>query len=214
MPMCSVQPETLHVERDRAAFAEMFNASREALEQLDLYAALLGNWQTRMNLVGPSTLPDVWTRHFADSAQLMRLASPGPWLDIGAGAGFPGLVATVLGATPVHLVESVGKKARFLETVVAELALEGVTVHNARVEAIPKFIATTISARACAGLSQLFDWGLRFADRGTTWLLPKGASVAAELAEARQRFSLHVEQIPSLTSPEGRIVVARDVRRR
>ena len=204
----------LHVERDRAAFAEMFNTPRGALDQLDRYAALLADWQTRMNLVGPSTLPDIWTRHFADSAQLIPLASPGLWLDIGAGAGFPGLVASILGVQPVHLVESVGKKARFLETVVAELALEGVTVHNARVEAIPKFIATTISARACASLSQLLDWGLRFADRDTTWLLPKGASVGAELAAARQHYTLHVEQIDSLTSPDGRIVVARDVRRR
>ncbi len=212
--MPAVPPKMLHVEHDRAAFAEMFDAPREALAKLDRYAALLADWQTRMNLVGPSTLPHVWSRHFSDSAQLVRLAAPGPWLDIGAGAGFPGLVAAILGAGPVHLVESVGKKARFLETVVAELALDSVTVHNARVEAIPKFTVATISARACASLSQLFDWGLRFADRGTVWLLPKGAKVASELSEARQHFKLHVEQVPSLTSTDGRIVVARDVRRR
>lgn len=212
--MLDAPPDVFHVERGRAEFAAMFHPSSEVVAKLEAYAALLVDWQTRINLVGPSTLPDLWIRHLADSAQLVALAKPGPWLDIGSGAGFPGLVASVLGAKPVHLVESVGKKARFLEAVIAELALDGVTVHNARVEAIPRFTARTISARACASLTQLFDWGLRFADRDTTWLLPKGASVDAEVAEARHHFTLHVEQIPSLTSPDGRIVVARDVRRR
>ena len=214
MPTSAALPDPLHVERDRDTFINTFDAPRDAMARLDCYAALLADWQTRMNLVGPSTLSNVWTRHFADSAQLVRLAQPGSWLDMGSGAGFPGLVAAVLGVGPVHLVESVGKKARFLEAVIAELALTGVRVHNARVEAIPRFTATTISARACAGLSQLFDWGLRFAGRDTTWLLPKGAGVEAELAEARQRFTLHVERIDSLTSADGRIIVARDVRRR
>lgn len=210
----SCGPPEMVMEHGRDSFVAAFDAPRGALAKFDRYAELLAEWQTRMNLVGPSTIPDVWTRHFADSAQLMRLANTGPWLDIGSGAGFPGLVAAILGAEAVHLVESVGKKAKFLETVAAELALSQVTVHNARVEAIPKFTATTISARACAALPQLLDWGLRFADRQTTWLLPKGASVAVELAAARDVFTLHVEQIPSLTSAEGTIVVAHDVRRR
>ncbi len=198
----------------RDAFIAEFRPSADVIAKLDRYAALLVEWQDRMNLVGPSTLPDLWTRHFADSAQLLPLAAPGAWLDIGSGAGFPGLVVAAFGAGPVHLVESVGKKARFLEAVADELALGNVTVHNARVEAIPQFFATTISARACASLAQLFEWGLRFANRDTTWLLPKGATVADELAAAASRFTLHVEQRPSLTSPDGRIVVARQVRRR
>lgn len=199
---------------DREAFAAEFAVSGETLEKFDLYAALLSEWQDRMNLVGPATLPAVWSRHFADSAQLVRLAGPGAWLDIGAGAGFPGLVAALLGAGPVHLVESIGKKARFLETVAAELALRQVRVHNDRVESLAPFPVATITARACARLDRLFEWGLPFAARDTRWLLPKGVSVDDELAEARQRFVFHVEQVQSLTDPRGRIVVARDVRAR
>ncbi len=197
---------------EREAFAAAFAVPRETMAKFDAYAALLADWQTRMNLVGPATLPAVWSRHFADSAQLVRLAAPGSWLDIGAGAGFPGLVAGLLGAGPVHLVESIGKKARFLEFVASELALSQVTVHNVRVESLPAFPVANITARACAGLDQLFEWGSRFATPETRWLLPKGASVDAELAEAHRRFLFHVEQVPSLTDPRGRIVVARDVR--
>ena len=199
---------------DRAAFARDYALSPETLARFDRYAALLHDWQARMNLVGPSTLPALWSRHFADSAQLMALAGPGPWLDIGAGAGFPGLVAALLGASPVHLVESITKKARFLESVTGELALDGVTVHNERVETLPSFPVATIAARACAGLDRLFDWGLRFASPETRWLLPKGATVDDELAAAGHAFVFHVEQVPSRTDPRGRIVVARDVRRR
>lgn len=201
-------------ETGRAAFAAGLAVSRETLLRFDRYAALLDEWQERMNLVGAATLPEIWTRHFADSAQLVELAKPGSWLDIGAGAGFPGLVAALLGAGPVHLVESTAKKARFLETVAAELALKEVTVHSARVEAMPAFPVATITARACAPLARLFEWGSRFAQADTTWLLPKGESVEDELADARRSFAFHVKQVPSRTDPRGRIVVATDVRRR
>ncbi len=167
-----------------------------------------------MNLVGAATLPEIWTRHFADSAQLVSLAGPGAWLDIGAGAGFPGLVAALFGAGPVHLVESTAKKARFLETVAEELALTQVSVHSARVEAMPAFPVATITARACAPLTRLFEWGSRFAQTDTVWLLLKGSSVDDELADARRSFAFHVKQVASVSDPRGRIVVATDVRRR
>ena len=184
------------------------------MARFDRYAELLATWQARFNLIGPATLPEVWTRHFADSAQLVRFARPGIWIDLGSGAGFPGLVAALLRPGPVHLVESTGKKAGFLRLVADELALTEVTVHNARVESLNAFPAAVISARACAPLVRLFDWGLRFATPDTRWLLPKGASVANELAEARQAFRFEAELVPSVTNADARIVRAFHVERR
>ena len=202
----------------REQFAAEFDVSRETLARLDRYAELLVDWQGRMNLVGPSTLPDLWQRHFRDSAQLASLAPPlghkPVWLDIGAGGGFPGLVLAALGAGEIHLVESIGKKCRFLQAVVDELHLADAVVHHARVEAIPRFRADVITARACANLAQLFDWGLRFAASSTLWLLPKGAAVDEELAAARRAWMFEADLVPSRTDERGRIVVARGVRRR
>lgn len=202
----------------RAEFAAEFAVSRETLAKLDRYGELLVDWQTRMNLVGPSTLPDLWQRHFRDSAQLMSLAPTlghkPVWLDIGAGGGFPGLVLATLGAGEIHLVESIAKKCRFLQAVADELGLADAIVHNARVESLPRFRADIITARACANLAQLFDWGLRFAASSTLWLLPKGAAVDDELAAARQAWRFDAELVPSRTDERGRIVVARGVKRR
>ena len=199
----------------RGAFAAEYDVSRETMAAFDHYAALLTDWQTRMNLVGRATVPDIWTRHFADSAQLAVLAAPGSWLDIGAGAGFPGVVVALLGAGPVHLVESIEKKCAFLRAVVAALGLgERVIVHRSRIEALAGIRVATITARACAGLPQLFDWGLRFSGPETRWLLPKGASAAQEVVSARQSFVFDAELLASRTDPAARIVVAHDVRRR
>lgn len=199
-------------------FASEFGVSRETTAKLERYAALLFEWQQKMNLVGPSTLADVWQRHFRDSAQLAILP-PGfghkpRWLDIGAGGGFPGLVLAALGAGEIHLVESIAKKCRFLQSVADELSLSDAIIHNVRVEALPRFRADVITARACANLAQLFDWGLRFAASSTCWLLPKGATVEEELEQARQRFVFDAELVPSRTDERGRIVVAREVRRK
>ena len=203
----------------RDEFAAEFAVSRETLAKLDRYAALLAEWQARMNLVGPSTLPHIWDRHFRDSAQLASLAPTlghrPVWLDIGAGGGFPGLVLAILGAGDIHLVESIAKKCRFLQAVADELELgDRATIHNMRVESLARFRADVITARACANLTQLFDWGLPFAASSTMWLLPKGASVDEEVAAARRRFSFDAELVPSRTDPHARIVVAKGVRRK
>ena len=203
----------------RAAFADEFNVPRGTMEKLDLYVALLTEWQGRFNLVGPSTLPVVWDRHIRDSAQLLALVPSEyrakSWLDIGSGAGFPGLVLATLGVSHVHLVESIAKKAGFLGAVSEALELTGVvSVENCRIESLPAFPAGVITARACASLTQLFDWGLRFAARSTIWLLPKGASVADELVEAGRKFRFEYELVQSLTDERGRIVVAKGVTRR
>jgi 16S rRNA (guanine527-N7)-methyltransferase len=202
---------------EREAFAARFNVPRGTLEQLDAYAALLGEWQQRMNLVGPSTLPHIWERHFADSAQLLALAGTGrSWLDIGAGAGFPGLVlATLDPDSRFTLVESIAKKCRFLTEVVTTLGLESrVTVENRRIETLPRAKFDIITARALAQLDQLFDWGLPYAGSGTHWILPKGMRVDEEVDKATRRFAFEHRLVPSITNADARIVVARGVKRR
>lgn len=202
---------------DRESFEARFNVPRETLEQLDSYAALLADWQTRMNLVGPSTLPHIWDRHFTDSAQLLPLAGTGrSWLDIGAGAGFPGLVLAILDPDArLTLVESIAKKCRFLSEVTTALGLDPrVTIENRRIETLPRAKFDIITARALAALDQLFDWGLPFAGSGTHWILPKGARVDEELEKATRRFAFEHRLVPSMTDADARIVVARGVKRR
>jgi 16S rRNA (guanine527-N7)-methyltransferase len=201
----------------REAFASTFDVSRETLAKFDGYADLLIDWQQRMNLVGPSTLPQLWHRHFTDSAQLLPVAGPGKsWLDIGAGAGFPGLVLALLDPeAKLTLVESIAKKCRFLEEVVTKLDLgDQVTIENRRIETLPRQKFDIITARALASLEQLFDWGLPYAGSGTRWLLPKGMRVAEELEAASRSFSFAHHLIPSQTDDQARIVVATGVQRR
>lgn len=201
----------------REGFAAGFDVSRETLAKFDTYAALLIEWQQRMNLVGPSTLPLLWQRHFADSAQLLAIGGTGKsWLDIGAGAGFPGLVIATLDPTAqLTLVESIAKKCRFLDEVVSSLDLGAqVTIENRRIESLPRQKFDIITARALAALDQLFDWGLPHAGSGTRWLLPKGMRVADEIEAATRRFFFDHHLIPSHTDDQARIVVATGVKRR
>lgn len=201
----------------RSAFETAYDVPRETMASFDIYAQLLTSWQLRMNLVGPGTLPDIWQRHFSDSAQLFALAGTGRnWLDIGAGAGFPGLVIALLDpGARLTLVESISKKCHFLEAVTAALGLgERVTIENRRVETLPRQKFDIITARALAALDQLLDWALPYAGSGTRWLLPKGARVDAELAIAIDRFAFDYSLVPSRTDDAARIVVASGVKRR
>ncbi len=201
----------------RAAFLDDYDVPRGTVAAFDTYAAMLAEWQARMNLVGPSTLAALWERHFADSAQLLGLAAKGSnWLDIGAGAGFPGLVVALIDPSArVTLVESTAKKCRFLEAVAdANGLIDRVFIANRRVEALPTARFDVITARACASLTQLLDWGTRFADARTRWLLPKGARYAAEIEAARESFVFDADLVESRTDPAARIVVASRVKRR
>jgi 16S rRNA (guanine527-N7)-methyltransferase len=171
-----------------------------------------------MNLVGPSTLPDLWRRHMLDSAQLVPLAPKGPetvWLDMGSGAGFPGLVLAILGAGRVHLVDSITKKCRFLEAVIDALGLQGIaTVHNQRLEAMKPFPADAITARACAPLEKLIAWGRPFSTPDTHWLFLKGQTADDELVAAQRRWLFHVEQRESLSDPRGRLMLLTGLKKR
>lgn len=188
------------------------DVSRETHEKLALLERELRRWQAIKNLVGPATLDRIWDRHIADSLQLLALEPEAKtWLDLGSGAGFPGLVLAMAGAERglhVHLVESNARKCAFLRHM-ARLTEAPATVHEARLEAIvPDFIgkADIVSARALASLDQLLDWTLPLLKAGTIGLFPKGRDALAELTEARKRWTFTAEILPSSTDPEARIL--------
>lgn len=201
-------------------FAEHFRVSRETMGRLEVYAGLLVQWQATINLVAPSTLGDIWHRHFADSAQILPLAPPLParWLDLGSGAGFPGLVMAIMlaerGACRVSLVESDARKAAFLREVIRQTGI-AVDIVLARIE-IPSTQAKVghvdvISARALAPLPKLIGLAAPFWMAGTTGLFLKGRDVAAEIANAEAAWDFSSTSVPSLTDAEGRIVVIREL---
>jgi len=198
------------------AFQALFNVPRGTMDRLEAYERLLVDWQTRMNLVGAATLPDIWSRHFADSAQLTRLVPKGQrWIDMGAGAGFPGMVLAAMDWGHVTLVDSVGKKTRFLEALRAASGLQDhVRIICGRVESLPTLGVDVATARAAAPLSTLFDWAIRHVRPGGQHIYMKGRRWAEEVEEAEVRFSFDLETHASMTDPEARILIARDLKRR
>jgi 16S rRNA (guanine527-N7)-methyltransferase len=213
----SVNADELAADRDRAL--ALTPVSRETTARLDTLVALLLDWQSRMTLVAASTLPQVWTRHIADSLQLLSLADGRVWVDLGSGAGFPGLViACALAGTSdveVHLVESIGKKAAFLREAAAVTGAPAI-VHHERIE---DFVARgdvrpdVITARALAPLTGLLNLTEPLVKTGAKALFPKGQDVEAELTEASKYWTLNASLTPSKTSPDGRILVVSGVRR-
>jgi len=189
------------------------NVSRETHNKLELLARELKRWQEIKNLVGPGTLDHVWDRHIVDSLQLLDLAPPeaGTWVDLGSGAGFPGLVLAIAGqerGLKVHLVESNSRKCAFLRHV-ARLTGSTVTVHAARLETvIPDFVgkADVVSARALASLTQLLEWTEPMLKAGTIGLFPKGRDAESELTEARKKWTFKADILPSRTDSEARIL--------
>jgi len=188
------------------------NVSRETAEALDLYVAQLTRWQTVKNLVGPATLAEVWQRHVADALQLLTLAPEAKrWLDLGSGAGIPGLILAIAGRgkTDFHvsLVESNARKCAFLSET-ARLTGAPVTVHNARIEAVIGTLSGVeiVCARDLAPLSQLLAWTEPLLTSGTTGLFPKGRDAAAELTEAEDAWTFTRDLIPSRTDSQARIV--------
>jgi 16S rRNA (guanine527-N7)-methyltransferase len=199
-------------DQDRAAALAICPVSRETAARLDLLGQELRRWQTVKNLVGPGTLDHIWTRHIADSLQLLDLAPQAKrWIDLGSGAGFPGLVLGIAAlersGMSVDLVESNGRKCAFLRHV-ARLTGAPVAVHAVRVEAtIGRFIgAEVVTARALAPLSQLLAWAEPLLTTDSMGLFPKGREVEAELTEAAKSWRFDAELVPSRTDSEGRIV--------
>ena len=203
-------------------FAEAFKVPRETIHRLIRYAELLALWQKSTNLVAPSTLPALWSRHFADSAQLCTLARDARlWLDLGSGAGFPGLVVAILqSGRPgfrMHLVESNRKKCAFLAEVVRATAAP-VDIYAMRIEDLAESAETlqpdVLSARALAPLPRLFELGRPFFGPETRGLFLKGREAEAEIAEARTRFDFDCRLHASLTARGSHVVEVTGLRPR
>ena len=209
-------PEISAFEGDRLKALDLVSVSRETLGKLDLLVQELRKWQNIKNLVGPSAIEHIWTRHIADSAQLMQLApDAGVWLDLGSGGGFPGLVLAIMrserGLPATHLVESNSRKCAFLRHVV-RLTGASAHIHEARVEALLinlDIIPDVISARALAPLDQLLEWTNSLLRKGALGIFPKGQDVEVEIERAARSWSFEIECRPSLTDQQARIVLVR-----
>jgi 16S rRNA (guanine527-N7)-methyltransferase len=189
-----------------AEFAKLVDVSRETQDRLAAYVALLAKWNAKINLVGPATLPDVWRRHILDSAQIhAQVAEAAVLVDLGSGAGLPGLVLAILGGPQVHLIESDARKCAFLHEA-ARVTGTRVTIHNKRIEAVPRIEADVVTARALAPLAQLLDHAVRFLKPAGKCVFLKGARQADELTEARKTWHMSVAERPSLSDPSGVIL--------
>ena len=201
---------------DAESFSALTNVSRETLDRLLIYEALLRKWQKSINLVSAASLPELWRRHMLDSAQLAGLApeSARRWIDLGSGGGFPGLViAILLRERPgfhMHLVESDQRKCVFLREV-ARITEAPVTVHAARIETFAERAepADVVSARALAPLDRLFGWAAPLFGPDTIGLFLKGQGVQDELTLARESWIFDAELSPSQSDPQGSVLKVR-----
>lgn len=204
---------------DADRFAQSFDVSRETRDRLTLYADLLKKWNPAINLVSRTTLPDLWTRHFADSAQLLEIADTpsGLWVDLGSGGGFPGMIVAILAAekTPalrVICVESDQRKATFLRTVARETGTD-VTVLAERIEVLQPIGAQVVSARALAPLPELIGYAnCHLAAQGCALFL-KGTGQAQETNLALASWSFQIDTFPSRTDSGAAILKLRSIRR-
>jgi 16S rRNA (guanine527-N7)-methyltransferase len=194
---------------DAAGFAALSEATPTQMADLERFREVLVDWNDRINLVGASTLAGYWARHVWDSAQLLPLAPDAlTWADLGAGAGFPGLVLAVLlkdrTGAKVHLVESMAKRCRFLSEVVAALDLPA-QVHNARAEDV-KLKVDVVTARAVAPLARLLSFSAPYFSRGARGLFLKGQDTETEIEDARAAWRFDVDVLQSQSDPRGRIL--------
>lgn len=207
------------LDSDKARALSLVHVSRETLKRLEIYVELLLRWQQTTNLISPATIPQLWTRHIADSLQLIDLAPKAvTWVDLGSGGGFPAIpIACVLAGksgAKIHLVESNGKKAAFLREAIRATGVPA-QVHADRIE---KFVAgyvdsvDVVTARALAPLKTLCDQAFPLIARGAIGLFPKGLDVESELTEASKYWKLGVEKVPSKTSPDGCVVIVRNLK--
>jgi 16S rRNA (guanine527-N7)-methyltransferase len=201
---------------DRAYALELMQVSPAVEERLNIYAALLTKWQKTINLVANSTLPDIWVRHFADSAQVLdAVPEARRWVDLGSGAGFPGLVTAIrLADTPgarVHLIESDQRKCAFLREVSRETGAP-VIIHAGRIEQIVPIIEEKIeavSARALASLPILLDWSKKFLEKEAVGVFLKGQNLDAELTDSSVTSTYLVSMLQSRTLASAQIVIVK-----
>jgi 16S rRNA (guanine527-N7)-methyltransferase len=199
-------------------FAAACNVSRETLNRLGRYAEMLQKWQNSINLVAAESLKDLWRRHMLDSAQLHALLPPETQslVDMGSGAGFPGLVLAILGTPAVHLIESDARKCVFLAEAARAAGLTpgaNPIIHRARLEDVAGVVADVVTARACAPVGQLLAYAEPFLAAHSICLFPKGARVEEELTEAAKTWRMTLERFPSLSDASGTILRMRQVAR-
>src|SRR5689334_541498 len=219
--MCAEKAAANPLRADRDAALALTPVSRETAERLDRFVDLLLTWQKTTNLISPSTLPHIWTRHIADALQLVGLAPDARiWIDLGSGGGFPGIVIACALAdqqdAAVHLVESNAKKAAFLREA-ARVTGTPVMVHAMRIE---KFVdswegrADVVTVGALASLKALLTLSFPLIQGGAQGVFPKGQDVEGELTEASKYWNINHNLVPSRTDRSGRIVVVRAMERR
>ena len=196
-------------------FRELTGVPAGMVERLSVYANLLRKWQRRINLVGKTTLPDLWRRHMLDSTQLFPLipASAKTLVDLGSGAGFPGIVLAILGVPEVHLVESDGRKCAFLQEASRATGAQ-VEIHRVRIEKMTPLPADVVTARACASLDSLLEYAQPFLKKGSICLFPKGRNVQEELTESEKKWIMKVWRIESLSDSQAEILKLEDIGRR
>ena len=199
------------------AFQAATNVSRETLARLQIYADLLTKWNRTINLVARDSLADAWRRHFLDSAQLCPLLRPPPegrprvLVDLGSGAGFPGLVLAIMGAGAVHLVDADQRKAAFLREAARATGTD-IVVHDCRIEDLPAIAADVVTARACAPLDRLLGLAAPFlrpataADPGGIGLFLKGRSLQRELTDSTGKWKMRFDLHPSRTDSAAQIL--------
>jgi 16S rRNA (guanine527-N7)-methyltransferase len=197
---------------DQITHASGVDVSRETMAKLEQFVELLLTESEQQNLIATSTIGSIWERHIIDSAQLCSLAPrQGKWLDIGAGAGLPGIVIAILTLQPILLVEPRRLRADFLKRCVAELELTHASVECSKVERVTGSF-DIVTARAVASLDRLFGMAHHLSHAGTHWVLPKGRSGAKELADVRRSWQGEFRIERSATDPDGVIVLAERIR--
>ena len=186
---------------------ERLDVSRETLERLKRYVELLLKWQRAINLIGPNTAQNIWCRHILDSGQLMAHlpTTSGPVVDIGSGAGLPGMVLAIMGVPDVHLIDSDSRKCAFLHEA-SRVTGTAVQIHNSRVETVEIAPAAIVTARAVAPLKRLIELTQSVSKQNTVFFFFKGKDVKNELTEIKKNWNMSLDVIPSYSSTEGVIL--------
>lgn len=197
---------------------ERLHVSRESGERLETYVRLLEQWQARINLIGPATRDDIWTRHIADALQLLPLLPQDvrKLADLGSGAGIPGLILGIAQPLEVHLFESNLKKSAFLREAARQTRAKA-HIHSIRIEEAGSIAETigaqAVTARALAPLPRLLDYAAAFLENGAIGYFHKGQDVDAELTDATKSWKMQVEKHPSMTDSRGVILVVKEAHR-
>lgn len=192
-------------------FQQLTCVSHETLRRLEAYLDLLVAWNKAVALVSRSSLQDPWRRHILDCAQLYQHLDPElerPIVDIGSGAGLPGLILSILGCPEIHLIEANGRKAAFLREAARQLTVSPI-IHAVRMEAVTPFPATVVTARAVASVEALIGMAKPFLTSDSRCLFLKGQDVVSELTQADKRWRMQSRRIPSLSDPEGTLLEIR-----